>query len=164
VAEIRHVGYGGAIGFVMDKKEEITIVGGGLAGSEAAWQLADRGYRVRLYEMRPEVQTGAHKSGLLGEVVCSNSFKSTLVDNASGLLKAEMDVLGCRLLGVARDTTVPAGHALALDRELFAQAVTRAIESHPNIVLESRRRWTATPSTPAPVSGPAVTTKAKRTT
>lgn len=107
-----------------------------MAGSEAAWQLADRGYRVRLFEMRPEVQTGAHRSGMLGEVVCSNSFKSQLVDNASGLLKAEMDILGCRLLGVARDVAVPAGHALAVDRELFAQAVTRAIESHPNIEVE----------------------------
>jgi methylenetetrahydrofolate--tRNA-(uracil-5-)-methyltransferase len=123
-------------GFVMGEKKEITIVGGGLAGSEAAWQLADRGHRVRLHEMRPQVPTGAHRSGLLGEVVCSNSFKSTLVANASGLLKAEMDVLGCRLLGVAREVAVPAGHALAVDRDLFAGAVTREIESHQNISVE----------------------------
>jgi methylenetetrahydrofolate--tRNA-(uracil-5-)-methyltransferase len=129
---------GGVVGFdfYMENMKEITIVGGGLAGSEAALQLADRGHRVRVYEMRPEVQTGAHKSGLLGEVVCSNSFKSTLVENASGLLKAEMDILGCRLLDLGRDVSVPAGHALAVDRDLFARAVTRAIESHPNIALQ----------------------------
>jgi methylenetetrahydrofolate--tRNA-(uracil-5-)-methyltransferase len=114
-------------------KKLVTIIGGGLAGSEAAWRLADRGVNVRLYEMRPGVQTGAHQSGRLGEVVCSNSFKSTLADNASGLLKAEMDILGCRLLPVAREVSVPAGHALAIDRELFADSVTRAIDSHPNI-------------------------------
>jgi methylenetetrahydrofolate--tRNA-(uracil-5-)-methyltransferase len=123
-------------GDLMHLDNEVTIVGGGLAGSEAAWQLADRGHRVRLFEMRPHVQTGAHNGGLLGEVVCSNSFKSTLLENASGLLKAEMDVLGCRLLGVAQEVTVPAGHALAIDRELFAGAVTRAIENHPNITVE----------------------------
>jgi methylenetetrahydrofolate--tRNA-(uracil-5-)-methyltransferase len=123
----------------MEREKEITIVGGGLAGSEAAWQLADRGQRVRLYEMRPQEQTGAHRSGLLGEVVCSNSFKSTRLDTASGLLKAEMDILGCRLLRVARDATVPAGHALAVDRELFARAVTRAIEAHPNVTVERAR-------------------------
>jgi len=117
---------------------EVTIVGGGLAGSEAAWQLADRGFTVRLLEMRPHTQTGAHRSENLGEIVCSNSFKSTLLDTASGLLKAEMDVLECRLLRVARDTAVPAGHALGIDRELFSAAVTDAIERHPNIELERR--------------------------
>jgi methylenetetrahydrofolate--tRNA-(uracil-5-)-methyltransferase len=116
--------------------QEITVVGGGLAGCEAALQLADRGHPVRLYEMRPGVPTGAHRGGLLGEVVCSNSFKSTLLHNASGLLKAEMDILGCRLLGIARDVSVPAGHALAVDRDLFAAAVSRAVESHPKIVVE----------------------------
>ncbi len=122
----------------MDNREEITIVGGGLAGSEAAWQLAERGHRVRLFEMRPDVPTGAHQGGQLGEVVCSNSFKSTLVDNASGLLKAEMDVLGCKLLGVARSVSVPAGHALAIDRELFADEVTRVLDSHPNVTVERK--------------------------
>ncbi len=113
----------------------VTIVGGGLAGSEAAWQLADRGVPVRLFEMRPGVETGAHKSGNLGEIVCSNSFKSTLVDTASGLLKAEMDLLDCRLLGVAKACSVPAGHALGVDRELFSAGVTSAVESHPNITV-----------------------------
>ncbi|MCH7548245.1 MAG: methylenetetrahydrofolate--tRNA-(uracil(54)-C(5))-methyltransferase (FADH(2)-oxidizing) TrmFO [Candidatus Krumholzibacteriota bacterium] len=113
----------------------ITIVGGGLAGSEAAWQLADRGIPVRLYEMRPEIETGAHRTGNLGEIVCSNSFKSTLLETASGLLKAEMDVLGCRLLEVARSVAVPAGHALGIDRDLFCAAVTEALENHPNVTI-----------------------------
>ena len=80
----------------------VTIVGGGLAGSEAALQLADRGFNVRLFEMRPDTPTGAHKTDRLAEIVCSNSFKSTLLDTSSGVLKAEMDILGCRLLEVAR--------------------------------------------------------------
>jgi methylenetetrahydrofolate--tRNA-(uracil-5-)-methyltransferase len=95
----------------------VTIVGGGLAGCEAALQLADRGFRVRLFEMRPETPTGAHKTDKLAEIVCSNSFKSTLLETASGLLKAEMDALGCRLLPVARENSVPAGHALGIDRD-----------------------------------------------
>jgi methylenetetrahydrofolate--tRNA-(uracil-5-)-methyltransferase len=119
--------------------KDVTIVGGGLAGCEAAWQLADRGFCVRLFEMRPETPTGAHKTDRLAEIVCSNSFKSTLLDTASGVLKAEMDVLGCRLLGVAREAAVPAGHALGVDRDLFSTAVTTAIEKHPNIRVERRR-------------------------
>jgi methylenetetrahydrofolate--tRNA-(uracil-5-)-methyltransferase len=118
---------------------EITIVGGGLAGSEIAWQLADRGFRVRLQEMRPATPTGAHKTDRLAEIVCSNSFKSTLLDTASGVLKAEMDVLGCRLLAVARECAVPAGHALGVDRDLFARAVTAAIERHPFISVDRTR-------------------------
>jgi methylenetetrahydrofolate--tRNA-(uracil-5-)-methyltransferase len=118
---------------------EVTIVGGGLAGCEAAWQLADRGVRVRLYEMRPHTPTGAHKTDRLAEIVCSNSFKSTLLDTASGLLKAEMDALGCRLLEVARASAVPAGHALGIDREVFAAGVTEAVARHPNIRLERQR-------------------------
>jgi methylenetetrahydrofolate--tRNA-(uracil-5-)-methyltransferase len=119
--------------------KEVTIVGGGLAGCEAAWQLADRGIPVRLFEMRPQTPTGAHKTDRLAEIVCSNSFKSTLIDTASGLLKAEMDILGCRLLGVARESAVPAGHALGIDRELFAAGVTRAVEGHPGIRVERSR-------------------------
>ncbi|HKW13417.1 MAG TPA: methylenetetrahydrofolate--tRNA-(uracil(54)-C(5))-methyltransferase (FADH(2)-oxidizing) TrmFO [Candidatus Krumholzibacteria bacterium] len=118
---------------------EINIVGGGLAGSEAAWQLADRGFDVRLFEMRPHTPTGAHKTENLAEIVCSNSFKSTLLDTASGVLKAEMDILGCKLLGVARDSSVPAGHALGIDRELFSGGVTGAIGRHPRIHVERRR-------------------------
>ena len=122
-----------------DDMKEVTIVGGGLAGSEAAWQLARRGVRVRLLEMRPGTQTGAHRSGDLGEVVCSNSFKSTLEETASGLLKAELDVYGCWLLEVARRCAVPAGHALGIDRELFAGTVTAALESHDSIGVERAR-------------------------
>ncbi|HEX5131064.1 MAG TPA: methylenetetrahydrofolate--tRNA-(uracil(54)-C(5))-methyltransferase (FADH(2)-oxidizing) TrmFO [Candidatus Krumholzibacteria bacterium] len=129
--------------------KEVTIVGGGLAGSEAAWQLADRGIPVRLYEMRPATPTGAHKTDRLAEVVCSNSFKSTLIDTSSGLLKAEMDILGCRLLAVARASAVPAGHALGIDRDLFAAGVTRAVEAHPNITIERSRVDSLDIGTPA---------------
>jgi len=118
---------------------EVTVVGGGLAGCETAWQLADRGVAVRLYEMRPHTPTGAHRGADLGEIVCSNSFKSTLPETASGLLKAELDVLGCRLLRVARASAVPAGHALGVDRELFARAVTDAVASHPRVTVVRER-------------------------
>lgn len=117
---------------------DVTVVGGGLAGSECAWQLADRGFSVLLLEMRPGRPTGAHRTGDLAEVVCSNSFKSTLPATASGLLKREMEVLGCRLLEVAKRVSVPAGHALGIDRELFAREVTDAIERHPNVTVERR--------------------------
>jgi methylenetetrahydrofolate--tRNA-(uracil-5-)-methyltransferase len=89
--------------------------------------------------MRPHTPTGAHKTENLAEIVCSNSFKSTLLDTASGVLKAEMDILGCRLLGVARASAVPAGHALGVDRELFSGGVTDAIARHPRITVERRR-------------------------
>ncbi|HET6348618.1 MAG TPA: methylenetetrahydrofolate--tRNA-(uracil(54)-C(5))-methyltransferase (FADH(2)-oxidizing) TrmFO, partial [Candidatus Krumholzibacteria bacterium] len=131
---------------------EITIVGGGLAGSEAAWQLADRGFDVRLIEMRPHTPTGAHKTENLAEIVCSNSFKSTLLDTASGVLKAEMDVLGCRLLEVARANAVPAGHALGIDREMFSAAVTDALNRHPRITVERRRVDSLDVSTPAVIA------------
>lgn len=116
----------------------VHIIGGGLAGSEAAWQLADRGVSVRLIEMRPHVKTGAHRSDRLAEIVCTNSLKSTLLENASGLLKAELDILGCRLLPVAEACRVPAGHALAVDRDLFAGAVTNALEQHAAVAIERR--------------------------
>lgn len=116
-------------------KREITIIGAGLSGSEAALQLAARGYQVKLYEMRPHQQTEAHQSGLLAELVCSNSLKSTRLDTGSGLLKAEMKILGSKLLYIAEDCNVPAGHALAVDRTLFASKVTAEIEAHPLIQL-----------------------------
>jgi methylenetetrahydrofolate--tRNA-(uracil-5-)-methyltransferase len=118
--------------------DRITIVGGGLAGCEAAWQLADRGASVRIVEMRPDSTTGAHRTGDLAEIVCSNSFKSTLPDTASGLLKREMDILGCRLLRVAHESRVPAGHALGIDRDVFARGVTDAVTRHPRITVERR--------------------------
>src|SRR5438093_4251260 len=113
--------------------EHVTVIGGGLAGSEAAWQAARRGARVRLYEMRPRVPTAAHRTGSLAELVCSNSLKSDEMTNAHGLLKEEMRRLGSLVLEKARGARVPAGAALAVDREKFARDVTRAIESEPRI-------------------------------
>ena len=113
----------------------VTIVGGGLAGSEAAWQLAERGHSVVLHEMRPVRTTPAHHTEKLGELVCSNTFKSTEVTNAHGLLKAEMRVLGSMILECADEARVQAGSALAVDREVFSSAVTQRIESHPNIEI-----------------------------
>ncbi len=111
----------------------MTVIGGGLAGSEAAWQIAGRGIQVILYEMRPHRMTPAHVGGRLAELVCSNSLGSDLIDRAAGLLKAELRRLGSLLLACADETRVPAGGALAVDRERFAQAVTQRIESHPLI-------------------------------
>jgi methylenetetrahydrofolate--tRNA-(uracil-5-)-methyltransferase len=112
-----------------------TVVGGGLAGSEAAWALAERGVRVTLHEMRPAVKTPAHHTGRLAELVCSNSFKSVDLTNAHGLLKAELRALGSILLPCADLARVPGGTALAVDRELFSQAVHDRVTSHPNITL-----------------------------
>jgi methylenetetrahydrofolate--tRNA-(uracil-5-)-methyltransferase len=112
---------------------EIVVVGGGLAGAEAAFQLAQRGYRVVLYEMRPRVSTPAHQTDGLAELVCSNSFKSEEPANAHGLLKAELRELDSLLLQIADAARVPAGAALAVDRELFSRGVGQAIEAHPNI-------------------------------
>ena len=116
-------------------KPEVTVVGGGLAGSEAAWQLAERGHRVVLHEMRPVRQTPAHHTDRFAELVCSNTFKSTETSNAHGLLKAEMRVLGSMILECADEARVQAGSALAVDRDVFSSAVTRRIESHPNIEI-----------------------------
>ncbi|PJF28389.1 MAG: methylenetetrahydrofolate--tRNA-(uracil(54)-C(5))-methyltransferase (FADH(2)-oxidizing) TrmFO [Phototrophicales bacterium] len=112
---------------------DVIVIGGGLAGTEAAWQLAERGIDVTLYEMRPIRTTGAHTTDRLGELVCSNSFGSKLPDRASGLLKNELDMLGCLLLECAERAALPAGGALAVDRELFAELVTKAIEGHARI-------------------------------
>src|SRR5215510_2227544 len=114
---------------------DLIIIGGGLAGSEAAWQAAQRGLNVRLYEMRPSLQTGAHQTHDLAELVCSNSLGSNLPDRASGLLKNETRLLGSMLLGCAEAAALPAGGALAVDRELFARLVTERIENHPNIEI-----------------------------
>jgi methylenetetrahydrofolate--tRNA-(uracil-5-)-methyltransferase len=115
--------------------EIVTVVGGGFAGVEAAWAAAERGARVTLYEMRPVKTTPVHRSGDLAELVCSNSFKSNLLTNASGVLKEEMRRLGSLILPIAAKHSVPAGEALAVDREPFAHEVTCAIEAHPNITL-----------------------------
>jgi len=111
----------------------VTIIGGGLAGCEAAWQAAGRGCTVRLFEMRPTVPTPAHATDHLAELVCSNSLKSESLEDASGLLNAEMRTLGSIILECAEATRVPAGSALAVDRERFAAAVTEAITAHPRI-------------------------------
>ena len=117
------------------KTRRVTVVGGGLAGSEAAWQLAERGHSVVLHEMRPVVKTPAHHTEKFAELVCSNTFKSTETSNAHGLLKAEMRVLGSMILECADIARVQAGSALAVDREVFSAEVTRRIESHPNIEI-----------------------------
>jgi methylenetetrahydrofolate--tRNA-(uracil-5-)-methyltransferase len=138
----------------MPTHNELIIIGGGLAGSEAAWQAAERGLKVKLYEMRPGVATGAHRTDSLAELVCSNSLGSNLPDRASGVLKAELRRLGSLLLEIAELTTLPAGAALAVDRELFALKVTERIAAHPNITL-IRQEYPDIPATPAIIaSGP----------
>jgi methylenetetrahydrofolate--tRNA-(uracil-5-)-methyltransferase len=133
---------------------DLIVIGGGLAGSEAAWQAAERGVSVRLYEMRPSTSTGAHTGPYLAELVCSNSLGSNQIDRASGLLKEELRRMGSLLLRCAEKTAVPAGGALAVDREAFAQSVTDAIEQHPHIQLV-RQEVTGIPTTPAIIaSGP----------
>ncbi len=112
---------------------EVKVIGAGLAGSEAALQLAKRGIKVKLYEMRPVKSTGAHKTDNFAEFVCSNSLGAADCTNASGLLKKEMELLGGELIKIARDCSVPAGNALAIDRELFSQTVTDKIKAEPNI-------------------------------
>ena len=113
----------------------VTVVGGGLAGSECALQLARRGVRVRLFEQRPAKESPAHHGEGLAELVCSNSLKSTKPDTAAGLLKEELDLMGCELLPIARSCSVPAGGALAVDREAFSRAVTERVEASPLIEL-----------------------------
>ena len=114
---------------------DITIIGGGLAGSEAAYQIAKRGIKVKLYEMKPDKFTEAHSNKNLAEIVCSNSFKSNLHTNACGLLKEELRKLDSLLIRIADETQIPAGQALAVDRELFSQKVTEELEKNPLIEI-----------------------------
>ena len=118
-----------------------TVVGGGLAGSEAAWALAERGVRVTLYEMRPVVPTPAHSTDRLAELVCSNSFKSIDLTNAHGLLKAELRALGSLLLPCADEARVPGGTALAVDREVFSQAVHERVTGASRTSPSCARKW-----------------------
>lgn len=142
----------------MTANPDLIVVGGGLAGSEAAWQAAQRGLRVRLYEMRPSVQTGAHQTGDLAELVCSNSLGSLLPDRASGLLKNELRRLDSLLLACAEASALPAGAALAVDRTDFARRVSERISSHPNIELV-RQEVRTIPAGPAILaSGPLTST------
>ncbi len=122
--------------------EEIKVIGGGLAGSEAAWILAKLGFRVVLYEMRPLRMTPAHRTDKLAELVCSNTLGSTELTSGAGLLKAEMSLLGSLIVEAAKQASVPAGSALGVDRELFSDYVTRRLQEHPNvrIVREEIRR------------------------
>src|SRR6266852_7954176 len=113
----------------------IVVIGGGLAGTEAAYQIASRGLPVQLYEMRPQRQTPAHQTALLGELVCSNSLKADTLTSGHGLLKAELRRLGSLVLQAADASRVPAGAALAVDRTQFAEYLTAAIQNHPNITL-----------------------------
>ena len=117
---------------------QINVVGGGLAGVECAWQLAERGHKVELIEMRGVEMTPAHKTGDLAELVCSNSFGSQTDYSAPGQLKWEAERLGSLILKAAREAAVPAGMALGVDRALFARAVTSAIENHTNIKLSRK--------------------------
>jgi len=115
--------------------QRVTVVGGGLAGSEAAWQLARRGVSVDLFEMRPVRQTPVHQTGDLAELVCSNSLRGNALDQAAGLLKEEMRRMGSLIIRVADEVRVPAGSALAVDRGLFAQKVTEAVSALPQVTL-----------------------------
>ncbi|HEY7683582.1 MAG TPA: methylenetetrahydrofolate--tRNA-(uracil(54)-C(5))-methyltransferase (FADH(2)-oxidizing) TrmFO [Gemmatimonadales bacterium] len=136
---------------------QVTVVGGGLAGAEAAWALAERGIPVVIREMRPVVRTPAHQTDRLAELVCSNSFKSTDLCNAHGLLKAELARLGSLLLACAEETSVPAGTALAVDRELFSRLVHQRIAGHPGITLE-RGEVVELPSPGIVATGPLTST------
>src|SRR5690606_22248960 len=140
--------------------QPLIIIGCGLAGSEAAWQAAEQGINVRLYEMRPEKQTEAHVSEWLAELVCSNSLGSLVPHKAGGLLKAELRGLGSLILECAMAAAVPAGSSLAVDREQFAALVTEKITSHPRIELV-RQEVTRIPEEPCiiatgPLTSPAL--------
>ncbi len=130
-------------------RPDLVIIGGGLAGSEAAWQAAERGVSVLLYEMRPDRMTEAHRTGYLAELVCSNSLKSNDLSNAPGLLKEELRMLGSLIIRTADKVRVPAGSALAVDRIEFSHMITEAIISHPNIKII--REEVPEPSFEAPV-------------
>ncbi len=117
------------------RNQELMIIGGGLAGAEAAWHAARAGVPVRLYEMRPHKETPVHRTGHLAELVCSNSLKSNLLTNACGLLKEEMRLLGSVIVMCGDAHRVPAGEALAVDREQFAECVTERVADHPNVTV-----------------------------
>ncbi len=128
----------------------VTIVGGGLAGSEAAWQLARRGVGVDLYEMRPVRQTPVHQTGDFAELVCSNSLRGNALDQAAGLLKEEMRRMGSLIIRVADSVRVPAGSALAVDRGLFARRITEEVEALPEVTIH-RREVTQIPGDPVTI-------------
>jgi len=136
-----------------DNRQTVHVAGGGLAGSEAAWQLAERGHCVVLHEMRPVRVTPAHRTDRLAELVCSNTFKSTETSNAHGLLKAEMRALGSLILRAADEARVPGGSALAVDRDVFSATVDRWVRAHPRIEIV-RDEVTELPSPGIIATGP----------
>src|SRR5262245_14124029 len=138
---------------------ELIVIGGGLAGTEAAWQVAQRSVHVTLYEMRPARPTAAHATEKLAEIVCSNSLGSNAIGKASGLLKEELRRLGSFIMECADATAVPAGEALAVDRDRLAEQVTRRIEAHPNIRLV-RSEMTHIPANPVIVASGPLTSEA----
>ena len=113
----------------------INVIGAGLSGSEAAWQAAQSGFKVKLFEMRPVVKSPAHETDYFGELICSNSLGSNLPERASGMLKEELRILDSLLLRIAEETALPAGSALAVDRNAFAERITQTLENHPNIEI-----------------------------
>ena len=117
------------------EKIKVRVIGGGLAGCEASYQLAKRGFFVELYEMKPHTFSPAHHNENLAEIVCSNSFKSSLLSTASGALKAELEILDSLLLKVAKKCKVPAGSALAVDRDEFSKLVSKELEKFENIKI-----------------------------
>lgn len=142
-----------------DPAVDLTVVGGGLAGTEAAWQAARRGLRVRLVEMRPERRTPAHRGGMLAELVCSNSLRGADLSHAVGLLKEEMRRLGSLCMAAADQSRIPGGAALTVDRDRFSAAITAAIEGHPRITVR-REALDALPAGPAVVAtGPLTTSE-----
>ena len=148
--------------------DEIEIIGGGLAGCEAAWQAAERGFKVRLFEMRPLRQTGAHTTDRLAELICSNSLGSALPDRSSGLLKEELRHLGSLLLRCAEECALPAGGALAVDRDIFSEKVSTAMAEHPQITV-IRQEITEIPQRPAiiasgPLTSPALSLSIQKVT
>lgn len=143
----------------MITQKEVIVIGGGLAGSEAAWQAAQRGCQVHLFEMRPKILTGAHVTDKLAELICSNSLGSNLPDRASGLLKAELRKLGSLLIDVADQLAVPAGSALAVDRERFSKSVTIQLERHTNIKIH-RHEVQEIPSSPTVIASGPLTSEA----
>jgi methylenetetrahydrofolate--tRNA-(uracil-5-)-methyltransferase len=159
---------GEQIDWVDGMKADLIVVGGGLAGSEAAWQAAQRGVQVLLYEMRPTANTPAHVTDKLAELVCSNSLGSKLTDRASGLIKEELRCLGSLIMDAAQTAAVPAGGALAVDRTVFAAEVTERIAAHPGIAV-SREEVTQVPEGPAilatgPLTSPALAKDLSRLT
>lgn len=153
---------------IMDRSNEILVLGGGLAGSEAAWQLAQRGYPVCLVEMRPKITTPAHQTDMMGELVCSNSLGADNMTSPAGILKAELRYLGSLIMEAADHTSVPAGKALAVDRDAFAGYITKKLSEHPCIRIE-RREMTSLPEEPAiiatgPLTSPSLAEELKKIT